>query len=349
MEGTCLPQLIKLAVPICQAAEKSCPRTGPGRKPEIPDWAIAVLIAVAVLKQKKSKSSQFRYLHSHRKWFAEQLQIDRLPSRSTYFERYKKAWRLLEVAISKAGDMAIESGMVDARCVAADQSVIRARGPLWNQRHVQRGVVPRAADRDATWSRSAWHGWTLGYSYEVIVSAEKTGAVWPLLASADPASHKPNRTFPPKVERLHPSVRYLLADSGYDSTDLADLVELRPDQKRTGRRLLCPYPKHRRGQVSGKHKETKTRKARRLRRQQRFEFFQRPFAQRLIKRRGMKVEPFNDWLKTRFDLHDRVWHKGLDNNRTQLLAAILGTQILLMHNYKCGSKNGAVQWILDSL
>ena len=349
MEGTCLPQLIKQAIPICQAAEKTCPRTGPGRKPEIPDWAIAVLIAVAILKQKKSKSSQFRYLYSHRKWLAKQLKIERLPSRATYFDRYKRARRLLEVAIQKAGELAIDRGMVKARCVAVDQSVIRARGPLWNQRHVQRGVVPRAADRDATWSRSAWHGWTLGYSYEVIVSAEKSGAVWPIMASADPASHKPNRTFPRKVERLHPSIRYVLADSGYDSTDLADLVEIRPDRKRTGRRMHCPYPKHRRGNVCGKHKETRRRKARRLRRQDRLEFFQRLFAQRLIKRRGMKVEPYNYWLKTRFDLHDRVWHKGLDNNRTQILAAIFGTQILLMYNYQCGFRHGAVQWILDSL
>ncbi|MCA9027280.1 MAG: hypothetical protein KDA86_18875, partial [Planctomycetaceae bacterium] len=82
---------------------------------------------------------------------------------------------------------------------------------------------------------------------------------------------------------------------------------------------LCPYPRHRSGTSTGDHRETHCRKRRRTRRQQRAEFFSRPFAQKLIRRRGTRVEPFNDWLKTRFDLHDRIWHRGLNNNRPQLL------------------------------
>ena len=44
--GTCLRMLVKMAVPLCQRAERECPRTGPGRKPEIPEWVMAVLIIV---------------------------------------------------------------------------------------------------------------------------------------------------------------------------------------------------------------------------------------------------------------------------------------------------------------
>jgi hypothetical protein len=32
------------------------------------------------------------------------------------------------------------------------------------------------------------------------------------------------------------------------------------------------------------------------------------------------VEPFNEWFKSLFELDDRVWHRGLENNQTQLLA-----------------------------
>ena len=46
--GTCLASLVKMALPLCQQAERECPRTGPGRKPEIADWILAVLIMVAV-------------------------------------------------------------------------------------------------------------------------------------------------------------------------------------------------------------------------------------------------------------------------------------------------------------
>lgn len=348
-EGTCLAALIRIAVPLCQAAERQCPRRGPGRPPEIPDWVIAVLVVVAVLKQRKSKSSQYRYLRAHRAALLKRIGTDRFPSRSTYFDRYHRAWQLYECAIRLAGQQAIDRGVIRSRCVAVDKSVVKAKGPPWNRRHVQRGRVPAGADREATWTQSSYEGWTLGYAYEVVVTAEKRGPVWPLVASADPASWQPPRTFPSKIGQLPRSTRYILADSGYDSTDLADAVECDLHQRRTGRRLLCPYPKHRRGETSTHHRETRERQARRARRQQRAEFFQRPFAQQLIRRRSTSVEPFNDWLKTRFDLHDRAWHRGLNNNRTQLLASIFAYQLLLFFNHDCGHHNARIQWILDTL
>ena len=60
--GTCLASLVKMAVPLRQQAERECPRTGPGRKPEIPDWVLATLSMVAVWKRRKSESSQYRFL-----------------------------------------------------------------------------------------------------------------------------------------------------------------------------------------------------------------------------------------------------------------------------------------------
>lgn len=348
-EGTCLWDLIEIAVPICRAAEQQCPRSGPGRPPDIPDWVMAVLIVVVVLKHRKSKSAQYRFLAAHRSTLIAALGIDRLPARSTYFDRYRRAWQLYEEAIRIAGELAIANGLISPRCVAVDKSVVKTRGPLWNRRHLARKRLPRGVDLDATWTFSSHDGWQLGYAYEVVVTAEKAGPVWPLVASAGPASSQPNRTFPGKIPRLSTATRYILADSGYHSNDLADAVELDPMDRRTGRRLLCPYPSGRRGSTTGVHRETKKRREQRSRRPQRFEFFKRPFAQNLIKRRGMKVEPFNDWLKTRFDLHDQVWHRGLDNNRTQLLAAIFAYQVLLTFNHLCGNDNGQIQWIIDTL
>ena len=83
-EGTALSRLVKFAMPFCQQAERVCPRTGPGRKPLIPDWALAVLIIVAVLKQRKSKSAQYRFLQSQRERLWSWLGTEHFPSRSTY-------------------------------------------------------------------------------------------------------------------------------------------------------------------------------------------------------------------------------------------------------------------------
>ena len=64
-------------------------------------------------------------------------------------------------------------------------------------------------------------------------------------------------------------------------------------------------------------------------------------------RRGQTVEPFNDWFKVRFELDERVWYRGFDNNRTQLLAAIFGYQLLVRYNHCHGHQYGQVKWILD--
>ncbi len=350
-EGTCLAKLVRMAMPICQQAARAVCRTGPGRRPEIPEWVLMVLIMVAVLKGRKSKSSQYRYLAAHRDELLAWLDVTRFPARSTYFERYRRCWRSLQEAIALEGRRAVDRGLVDARCVAVDQSVIGARGPRWNKRQRARGKIPRGADLEATWTYSAYHGWVLGYSYEVIVTAGKNGPVWPLLASADPAHWQPARTFPEKIPRLPTSARYVLADAGYDSNASGEAIEQDACGRRTGKRFLCPQiyrrGEHRRPVVP--RVEKGTRKRHRQRRELRQAFFQRPWTKHLYRRRSQTVEPFNDWLKTRFDLHDRAWHRGLNNNRTQLLAAIFSYQILLRYNQTLGQNDGRLQWILDTL
>jgi len=348
-EGTCLLALMRRAIPVCREAERQCPRIGPGRKPEIPDWVMAVLILVAVVKLRKSKSSQFRFLFAHRTELLQALGTDRFPSRSTYFDRYRRAWKLYEEAIRLAGQFAVKKRLTTARCVAVDKSVIEARGPLWNKRHLARGRVPRGADLDATWTYSAYDGWIMGYGYEVVVTAEKKGAVWPLLASAGAASWQPNRTFPSKIPNLPPSTRYIVADSGYDSNAIAESIEHSADNRSAVRRLVCPHTHGTFRQAKRRWKATRKRMRHRLLREARKAFMVTPFAKRLLRRRGCKVEPFNDWLKSRFELHHHVWHRGMDNNRTQILAAIFGYQLLLIINHQQGNRNGCIQWILDEL
>ena len=63
----------------------------------------------------------------------------------------------------------------------------------------------------------------------------------------------------------------------------------------------------------------------------------------------MTVEPFNAHLKHLFELEDQVWHRGLDNNRTLLLAAIFAYQVLLAYNHRRGHAPLAVQEVLDAL
>src|SRR3712207_8854372 len=55
---------------------------------------------------------------------------------------------------------------------------------------------------------------------------------------------------------------------------------------------------------------------------------------------------FHEWLARVFEL-DRVWHRGLGNNRTQVLGAIFAYQVLLRYNHQHGNPTGQVKQILD--
>ena len=128
-DGTCLDDLIRIAVPVCKEAERCRPRTGRGRRPEIPDWVMCVLIMVVTFKKKKSKSSQYRWIMSHQDVLLPHLEGHRLPSRSCYFDRFRRAHELFTEAIRAMGIKAVRYGWADASVVSVDKSLMTAKGP----------------------------------------------------------------------------------------------------------------------------------------------------------------------------------------------------------------------------
>lgn len=275
------------------------------------------------------------------------MDCEHFPGRTQYFDRFRRAHRLLQAAVELQARDAIERGWADVRAAAVDKSLVPTRGTPWHRRDRVRGRVPAGVDVEAAWTYSEHHGWLEGYGYEVVVSAGKGGPIWPLSASVEPANVREHRTFPAKIERLPPQVRYVLADSGYDSNDLAEAVE-RSTSDGGSRKFVCPLQRPTRT-ARRPWRETRRRQARRRRRDRRREWMSRPVARRLYARRGVTVEPFNEWFKTLFEFHDRAWHRGLDNNRTQILAALFTYQLLLAHNRRRGRNDGQVAYILDGL
>lgn len=349
--GTCLASLVKMAVPLCQRAERDCPRTGPGRKPDIPDWVLAVLIMIAVLKRKKTKSAQYRFLSEHRRELQQWLGTDKFPARSTYFDRYRRAHRLFGCAIKLQGEKAIAEGVTDPTDVAVDKSLIAARGPLWHKSNRKKNRIPkglRGVDRQSDWGRSQHDGWVQGYSFEVVVAATKKTTVFPLLASADTASAKEMTTFDEKIADLPESTKNVSADSGYDSNHVAERIEWTDEGKRTGRRFLCPENKRNSKDKSDKQ-VVEPRDESHRRRLARRQFYRSPRGKALYRRRSQTVEPFNEWFKSLFELEDRVWHRGLENNQTQMLAAVFTYQLVVRYNHRRGRENGQVRWFLDTL
>lgn len=349
--GTCLASLVKMAVPLCQRAERECPRTGPGRKPDIPDWLLAVLIMVATLKKKKSKSAQYRFLQEHRGDLKAWTGSDLFPARSTYFDRYRRAQRLFQYAIKLQGEKAIAEGVTEARDVAVDKSLIAARGPLWHASSRLKNRIPKGlhgVDCDSDWGYSQHDGWVQGYSFEVVVSCTKESTVFPLLASVATASAKETQTCYPKLDDLPAETENVSADSGYDSNQLAERVEYTEQGIRTGRRFLCPENK-RGSKAKSRQTTVEPRDEAHRRRLKRRQFYRSRRGKSLYRRRVKTVEPFHEWFKSLFELDERVWHRGLENNQTQMLAALFAYQLLVRYNHRRGRENDQVRWILDML
>jgi Transposase DDE domain len=348
--GHCLELLVKMAIPMLQAAERQCPRKGRGDKPKIPEWVMAALIMIVVLKKKKTKSAQYRFLVEQRRQIAAWLPGERFPARATYFRRYRRAHQLYRQAIRLQGDKAIAEGVSDPRQVAVDKSLISGHGPPWHKQDRQAGKIPAGVDCECAWGYSKHDGWVHGYSYEVVVSATANATVFPLLASVNTASASETKSCPDKIDDLPEATEAVLADSGYDANALAERVEYDEEDRRTGRRFVCPQnprnnqrPKTKRGGADASRART------RERRRQRQQFFQSRRGRRWYARRKKTVEPFNQWFKSLFELEGRVWHRGLDNNRTHMLAALFVYQLLVRYNFACGHNNGQVRWLMDGL
>jgi hypothetical protein len=350
--ATPLRHLINLAVPICRRGELARPPRGPGRPVDFPDWAIAVMITVAVAKRLTAKSAQYRYLAARADDLCKRLGLGRFPARSTYFDRYRAAAAVLVEAAVAHTAHAARRGHIDVRCTAADKTLIAAAGPAWHKSQRARGERPPGADGDGSWSRSAHDGWVYGYGAEAVVTAARSGPVWPMLGSLDPAHVREAKTFPAKVAALPGGTRYVLVDMGYDSNDLGEALEYDAGGRRTGRRLVGPQQQRHRRYGPGPrvaHRESRRRAARRAHREQRRRFSEGAFGRSLYRRRGKTVEPFFGHFKEVFGLGDHVWHSGLANNRTMVVAALLLYQILLVYNRIKGRGNGEVKWILDLL
>jgi len=348
MEGTPLATLVRMAMPLCRQAQQRCPRTGPGRPPEYDDWKIAVFIMVAILKKRKSKSAQYRFLSQHQTDFKHWLGLKRIPARSSYFARYRQAHRLFRVAIELQGKRALREGVTSAQTVAVDKSLIKARGPLWHSKDRRKGHIPkrlRGVDRDSRWGFSKHQGWIQGYSYEVVVTADKRSVVFPLLASADTAAAKEHQSFAGKIDQLPRQTRNVLTDAGYDNNGFGERIEYDQHGRRTGRHFICPP--NRRNLHGEQPKITASKVAQH--RQRRIAFYQSRQGRMLYRRRAITVEPFNEWFKSLFSLDNCVWHRGLCNNQTQILGALFCYQLLLRYNYRRGRRNGQIQWVLDAL
>jgi hypothetical protein len=304
---------------------------------------------IALLVKKKSKAAPYRFLSGRRADRAAWLGTAAFPARATYFRRYRRSHRLYQSAIRLQGAQAITEGVVPPRPVAADKSRMEAGGPPGQQRDRQAGKGPAGGDVAGAWGYAEHDGWVYGYSYEGVVVSTPRPIGLPRLASVATASARETRTFADQIADVPPATPTVSADSAYDANPVGERVEYDAPGRRTGRRLVCPEnPRPKRPKTKPCAADASRAKSRR-RRPQRRRFVPSAGGRRIYARRKKTVEPFTSWFKALFELDTKVWHRGLANNRSQVLASLFAYQLLVRYNHRCGTKNGCIGWILDAL
>ena len=115
-------------------------------------------------------TAQHRWLKNHPE-ARKRLNFKRLPHRSTISRRYKALYDTLEDFIAFVGSFAQDlEPNFRSKELFEDKSLFKARGPVWHQKDRKAGHIPdklRNLDRDATWSKSAYHGFVYGYGLHV--------------------------------------------------------------------------------------------------------------------------------------------------------------------------------------
>jgi len=134
---------------------------------EYADQILIVFFTMMSIRRITAFKAQHRWLFHHLHE-AIALGFEQIPHRITLSRRYKALYPILQAFIAFVGRWAEAlHPEFDSRVLIEDASLFKAHGPVWHQSDRLAGRVPeklRNLDQDASWRKSAYHGWVYGYS-----------------------------------------------------------------------------------------------------------------------------------------------------------------------------------------
>lgn len=267
---------------------------------------------------------QFRQIHAfkaQRRWLEkhpemlEMLGWAMAPDRTTISRRYKALYEVVQEFVLFIGQYvsSLEEQFSTAHLVE-DKSLFKALGAVWHQSDRQEGRIPeklRKLDTDATWSKSAYHGWVFGYAAHVTC----TEAAFPVMVQVETASVSESTVLEQKeeiiLEQLRPET--LAADNAYTQA-----LRIRRWAKR-GVALLTPASKWVKGRFAQAYRR----------------FIRLPDVAPHLRKRRTSVEPLFDLLAKVIGTQAKQKQlpvQRLDNVRTCLALATLSIQISMIAN-----------------
>jgi len=267
---------------------------------------------------------QFRQIHAFkakRRWLQkhpEMLEMfgwTKVPHRTTISRRYKGLYEVVQEFVLFIGEYApeVDEQFSQAHLVE-DKSLFKALGPVWHQSDRKEGRIPeklRKLDTDATWSKSAYHGWVYGYAVHMTCNED----AFPAIVQVETASVSESEVLDEKesiiLERLRPDT--LAADNAYTKA-----MRIRRWAKR-GIALLTPALKW----VKGRFAQAYHR------------FIKLPDIVVHLKKRRTSVEPLFDLIAKIIGTtakQKQLPVQGIENVRSCLALATLSVQIAMIAN-----------------
>jgi hypothetical protein len=177
---------------------------------------LIVFFVIMQCKRLFQFKAQWRWLTQHPD-ARQQLGFKTLPTRTTLSRRYKALYDVVRAFIAFLGQHSADLGPAfDHQHLYEDKSLFQAQGPVWHQSDRQAGHIPanlRHVDTDATWSKSAYHGWVYGYGLHLTCNQ----AGFPILAQVETAAVSESQVLddqePQIVKALSPDT--LSGDNSY--------------------------------------------------------------------------------------------------------------------------------------
>ena len=271
--------------------------------------------------------AQHRWLKSHPQYQA-MLEFKRIPVRTTLSRRYKALYETLQELVAFLGTAVedLEAGFRGQE-LYEDKSLFKAQGPVWHQKDRKANRIPkklRKLDQDASWCKSAYHGWVYGYGLHLTCS--EIG--FPKLVQVETAALSESQVLEKKEVRILNNLRpySLTADDSYTKA-----MRIRRWAK-AGIVLICPALRWHNGRYAKAYHR----------------FIQQEENQDLLRSRRTAIEPIFDLVAKLIDAtdnHKQIAIQGLENVRTHLALAVFTLQIAMIVNSIWGMPIRAISHI----
>lgn len=286
-----------------------------GRPYEYEEQEMIVFFMWMQFKKIFDFKAQWRWLKHHPEALP-MLHWDKVPHRTTLSRRYKKLYPLIQDFIAFLGETSEPLGEETGhKHLNEDKSLFKALGPVWHQSDRKVGRIPeklRHLDTDATWSKSAYHGWVYGYG----IHLTSNSAGFPCLLEVETATFSEQAAVDRKekaiLSRLQPDT--LCGDDAYTKAS-----RIRRWAKQ-GVILVVPALRWRSGRYAQAY---------------------RCFIKReqdivaVLRQRRTAIEPIFDLIARLLGTVGRqkqLFKQGIANVRTHLALAVLSLQIAMIAN-----------------